>query len=345
MPIRLADIHRAILALLVCTVACAQDESATPPGSAAEFERLPPAEGACSEEVVTHVLTETVGSWRRDEMLVTGDVALTEELVAKLDPAAREKLETYHALCGAAVTYRNTEGPGVADVLMIAFDDTLNALGFFAAQRTGSAERVLLTSPAYRDDGVLHVYSLNFYFRVEVRQAHEAPLPADQYIAAGLESRLPPREELPRIIEVMPRGWVNALTVSYAPTDLLGGSPSPMAAGAERTVGGAHMRLRVIEAEDEAQAREWYTIILQRALDHGQAWEVPRLGDEAFFARDDRPALAMLEGPFLSHLTTDGSRNDAEAVMRLVGTSIRTTRPLPDSVEGACPILTPADSP
>jgi hypothetical protein len=137
----------------------------------------------------------------------------------------------------------------------------------------------------------------------------------------------------------MPRGWVNALTVSYEPTDLLGEGLSPMAAGARQMVGGAQMRLRIMEAPDETGARRWYTALLDRWLQRGKALEVPKMGQQAFFARNGGPATGMLQDRFVVHLTTDGSREDAEAIMRLVGTVIRITRPLPDDANETCPPL------
>ncbi|MGM0491843.1 MAG: DUF6599 family protein [Armatimonadota bacterium] len=330
------------VALTLCATVVAQEQPPTeerPP----ELEACPPPEGACSEDIVAHVLAEEIGSWRRQGDLVAGDVALTPQLISRLDATGQEALPTYAATCGAAVTYRNTAGPGVADVLMVGFEGELDALGFFAAQRTNSAKRVLLTSAAYRDGGVLHVYSCAFYIRVEVQEPHEQALPSDQYLAARLEVRLPQRVERPRIMDVLPRGWLNALTVSYEPTDLLGEDRSPMALGARQEVGAAMMRLQVLEAEDEAQARRWYTMMLQEALRRGRAWEIERLGDEAFFSGNGpgRRGVGMLQDTFVVHLSTDQSHDDAVSIARLVGTEIRITRQLPGEPEGYCPPLDP----
>lgn len=330
------------VAATLCASVVAQEQ---PPAESRlpDLEACPPPEGACAEEAVAHVLAEEIGSWQRQEDLVAGDVALTPQLISRLDEAGQEALPTYAATCGAAVTYHNTAGSGVADVLMIAFESELDALGFFAAGRTDAAEPVLLTSAAYRDQGVLHVYSCEFYFRVEVQEPHEQALPSDQYLAARLEVRLPQREELPRIVDVLPRGWLNALTVSYAPTDLLGDDRSPMALGTTQEVGAATMRLQVLEADDEAQARRWYTMMLEEALQRGRAWEIERLGEEAFFSSNGpgRRGVGMLQDRFVVHLSTDQSREDAVAIARLVGTQIRITRQLPDDPEGDCPPLDP----
>jgi len=328
-------------AVAVCATAPAQQRAAAPQ----ELEAAPPPEGACAEDVVSHVLIEQIGSWMRTSRPIAGDMALTPALTGKLGPDRQQALATYDALCGAVVSYRNTEGPGTADVLMIAFERPLHALGFFATGRTGLAERVLLTSAAYRDGGALHVYSGNYYLRIQAHGAHEEALPSDQYIAARLELRLPPVQGAPRIIELMPRGWVNALTVGYEPTDLLGEELSPMAAGASKMVGDAQMRVRIMEAPDEATARRWYTALLQRSLERGRAWEVARLGDEAFYMRNGSPAVVMLEDRFLAHVGTEGARDDAVAIMRLVGTAIRITQPLPDDADGYCPPLRVLHSP
>ncbi|MBD3291403.1 MAG: hypothetical protein GF393_00655 [Armatimonadia bacterium] len=327
------------LALGAGAVAAQQGES-----SRTKLEACPPPEGACAEDVVSHVLAESVDSWERVDPALSGDMTLTPALLEKLDQRARAALGVYEASCGASALYRTTDGSSSADVLMIAFDDTLNALGFFASQRTDTAERVLLTSASYRDRGVLHVYSCSFYFRVEARGAEDEALPPDQRLAARLEVRLPQREAVPRIIRVMPRGWVNALTVGYAPTDLLGESVSPMAASVTQMVGGAQMRLRIMEAPDEETGAWWYTMLLQQSLDRGRAWEVNELGDEAFHAGNGRPSVVMLQDRYLAHLSTDGVREDAVAMMRLVGTAIRITRPLPDDTDGFCPALTGSDA-
>ncbi len=333
----------AIVILMACALAGAQEDATAPaagasnyatppPVQANELKPSPPPAGSCSEDVVAHVLADPIGSWERLSVPMVGDASV----VASIPDAARELFATYAPVCGAQVGYRNTGGPGTATVAMLTFETPLNALGFFAAQRTKDARRVLLTSAAYRDQGALHVYSGWYYLRVEVTGGEDQALPPDQYLGARLEVRLPQQTAPPRIVRIMPRGWVNAVTVSYAPTDLLGDDLRPMAAGARRVVGAAHVRVRVMEAGDATEARRWYTRLLQQALDHGTAWEVARLGDEAFFAGNGRPAVGMLQDQFVAHLTTDGGRKDAEAIMRLVGTAIRTTRPLPGDAEQGC---------
>ncbi len=331
----------AIAVLTACALAGAQDDATAPaapptadattplPVQVNELKPCPPPEGSSNEDVVGHVLTDPIGSWERLSAPVVGDPSVVQSISA----SAGELFATYAPFCGAEVGYRNTAGPGTATVAMLAFETTLDALGFFAAQRTKDAKRVLLTSAAYRDGGVLHIYSGRYYLRVEATGGEDQALPPDQYLAARLEVRLPQQTELPRIVRIMPRGWVNALTVSYAPTDLLGGDLRPMAAGAGRLVGEANVQVRVMEAADGVEALRWYTRLLQEALRRGAAWEVARLGEEAFFASNGRPAVGMLQDQFVAHLTTKGTRTDAEAIMRLVGTAIRTTRPLPGDAE------------
>lgn len=331
--------HRAICCAIVMLTACAacaaQEAGESPAAAVAESDELkpcPPPEGACAEDVVSWVLIDRVGTWERVGAPVAGDPAMALPITDQV----RELFATYPPLCSASATYRSTTGPGMATVIVIAFGSTLDSLGFFAAQRSRQARRVLLTSAGYRDGGLLHVYSGWYYLRVEVTGAEKQALPPDQYLAARLEVRLPEAEELPRIIRVMPRGWVNALTVNYEPTDLLGEGLRPMAASARQMVGAADMRLRIMEAPDAAEARRWYTRLLQRSLERGRAWEVPRLGEEAFFADNGRPSMGTLQDQYVAYLTTSGKRSDAEAIMRLVGTQIRITRPLPGDADGLC---------
>jgi hypothetical protein len=339
-----------LMAIVIsCTLAGTQEqgfvpaENAPPPPPQPDPLALcPPPAGSCAEDIVAHVLTDPLGSWQRLDTPVVGDPALLREV----PPKARELLGTYSAVCGAQVGYRNTSGPGDAHVTMITFGTLLDALGFYAAQRTEDAEQVLLTSAAYRDAGVLHVYSGWYYLRVEAvagAPAEKDALPADQYLASRLEVRLPQPLELPRTLRIMPRGWVTPMSVGYAPTELLGGELRPMATVTEALVGEADVRVQVMEATDAAQARLWYTRLLQEALDRGEVREAAELGEEGYFSANGGRKVGMLQDQFVTHVWTNGTRLEAEAVMRVIGTAIRITRPLPGDEETACPPETQAE--
>ncbi|NLO04203.1 MAG: hypothetical protein GX131_00100 [candidate division WS1 bacterium] len=306
----------------------------------AALEPCPPPEGSCAEDVALHVLDAQIGTWERMGSVIEGDPALLPELAPE-DPRL---LEIYRPVCAAGAQYRNLEGPGEGFVTILAFPSFLDAVGYFGAQRTEDATRVLVTSAAYRDAGVLHMQSSFYYFRIEVTGVPEQALPADQYLGARFEVRLPQRPDLPRPLRIMPRGWINSLTVSYEPVEILGNGAAPMAAAVRREIGKAQMRVRVIPAADEDEAARLYTEALGRGLERGQAWDVPRLGEEAFRSELDGDLwLVMLQDSFLVDLTSDGEMSDAEAVMRLMGTAVRVSRPLPGDVIG--PLCLPAIEP
>ncbi|HCA46518.1 MAG TPA: hypothetical protein DEP45_03885 [Armatimonadetes bacterium] len=282
------------------------------------------------------MLTDPIGAWQRLDSPVAGDPAL----LSAIPSAAQELLQTYSPVCGAQAAYRNTAGPGEAEIAMLAFGSVLDALGFYAAQRTQDAEQVLLTSAAYRDAGVLHVHSGWYYLRVEAvggPPVEKDALPADQYLASRLEVRLPQQLQLPRVLRIMPRGWVTPMTVGYAPTESLGGELRPMAAMTEALVGEADVRVQVMEARDLAEARVWYTRLLEVALEEGEVREAADLGVEGYFTANGGRRAGMLQDQFVAHLWTNGTRLEAEAIMRLVGTAIRITRPLPGDEERECP--------
>ncbi|MEA3400848.1 MAG: DUF6599 family protein [Armatimonadota bacterium] len=280
------------------------------------------AEDASDADVVQQVLAETLGTWQRE-----GPSAVLSP--AQLRNREGEAVETYQATCGATARYRNAEGPGTAEVLVIAFESRLDALGFLSAQRTGDARLVVLTLPAYRDSGVLHARSGRYYLRVTARGTPTEALPADQHLAAEVE--LPPPGARLRLLDLIPRGWITPLTVSYAPTDLLGEDVSPKALSVEHLLGTKLIRLTVMQAEDVTGARRYYTLLLQQALQADKVREMRRLGEEAFVTRrDDAPAIGMRQDEFVAYVTDVPNLVDGEAIMRMVGTAIRTSRPLPE---------------
>ncbi|MGC9320599.1 MAG: DUF6599 family protein, partial [Armatimonadota bacterium] len=265
----------------------------------------------------------TLGTWHRAGPPSSLSRDQLPEVVGKA-------LGAYQATCGATAAYRNAAGPGTADAMVIAFESRLDALGFFSAQRTDGARLVVLTSAAYRDSGAIHAHSGRYYLRVTADGAPTEALPADQYLAARLEMRLPQPGARPRLLEVIPRGWITPLTVSYAPTHLLGDDLSPMALTVEHLLGTRRIRVTVMQVEDQAAARLHYTLLLQHTLQAARVREVRQLGEEAFISRlDDSAAIGMRQDEFLAYVTGIPDRDDAEAVMRLVGTAIRTSRPLP----------------
>lgn len=293
-----------------------------------DLQPVPPPEGACAEETIAHVLTEEeVGAWRRVSEVTVGEA----DEIESLTDADLELLGTYQAECAAVAEYADGDGAGRARVLVIAFNRRLHALGFFTAQREDGAKRVLLTSAAFRNEpGKLHAQSTHYYLRVEVTGVRPGALPPDQYLAARFEVRLPAPTERPRLLRVIPRGWVNELTVNYEPTTIFGEEMAPMALKVRQEIGRSKLLVQAIELEPEADVEQCYTLLLQGALEAGRAWEVRGLGEEAFAARDGALSMAMRQDEFLVHVSGDVSRKDAEATLRLIGTLIRTSRPLPE---------------
>lgn len=314
----------ALCAAALALLACSGTVSAQPsPDLVAE----PPAAGSTEIDVVCHVLADGIGDWRRTEELTVDDAAL----IARLTERDRELLGVYDAVCGSEAHYIDAETNRHADVLMIAFADRLQALGFFTAQREEGAGRVLLTSAAFRNQsGVLHVLSGLYYLRVEAPAVETDALPPDRRIAARLEVRLPEVPPLPRMMRLMPHGWINELTVSYAPTALLGEDFAPMALEVQRELGDARVRAQVINLGSQAEAQRRFTALLDREIDRGRIRELRGLGQDAYSSIGGPVRVTMLQDEFIAHVTGEVGPHDAEAVMRLLGILIRITRPLPE---------------
>lgn len=290
-----------------------------------DLQRTPPPEGSSDPDVVSHVLADELGTWRRDGSMTMAQA----EGLPEIAPDESALLETYRARCGAVASYRATESRGSAQVLHIIFAETLDALGFFAAHRGDDARLIVLTSPAFREDGVLHVCSGRSYVRVQAQTPPTEGLPADQYLAARIEMRLPMSGEQPRLLDLLPRGWFDALTVAYAPTKLLGERAPPKALTVSRMLGDTRIELTIIPSVTVARARAVYTMVLRQQMQRGRAFEAPRLGEEAFVVRDGGAVcLGMRQDEYVTCVSA-GSRRNAEAVVRLIGSAIRTSRPLP----------------
>lgn len=279
---------------------------------------------ACDGDVFEHVFAAELKGWRRVGEVRTGPLTGHPALAGLSDLLTR-----YHAVCGAAATYRDTEGSHRAEVVLIAFDNQLDALGFFSAQRGPEAQRVILTSLAYRDRGGLHAQSGRFYLRVEATGPPTQALQPDHDLAARLEEGLPKVTEPPRIVSFFPRRWLTSLAVAYAPAFLLGDDP-PMAFSISRDLPLKRVDIFVADVKTEARALALYTDLLERTLATGRVYEVPRLGQEAFkFRERGCPIMVMRQDEFLSWVCGEPVGDDAEALLRLLGTAIRTSRPLP----------------
>lgn len=290
-----------------------------------ELTAAPPPAGACDEDVLAHVLADRLDTWLRSEPATVTTAAAIEDLSEHA-----QLLQTYRAGCAAATTYRTADGTATARVCLVAFDSYLNALGFFAAQRTSDARRVILTSNAYRQDGVLHVQSGRYYLRIVAEGATTEALPPDQHLAARLEVRLPRVEQLPRLLKLFPRKWLTALTLNYGPTDALGAVAAPMGLTVRHEIGAQPVSVLIIEAANKAEARRWYAAMLAEVLKHGPAYEMLELGEEAFWTQlGTGVTVGMCQDEFLVRISAAPRLNDAEALARLVGSAIRTSRPLP----------------
>lgn len=287
--------------------------------------RLVPAPAeACDADVFAHVLAAELKGWTRVSEVRTEPPA-EQPALAGLGGL----LALYDPVCAAAATYRSAEGTALAEALLVAFGNQLDALGFFGAQRGPDASRVLLTSLAYRDLGVLHAQSGRFYLRVEATAPPTQALQPDQDLGARLEEGLPQVTELPRLVALFPRKWLTSLSVSHAPAKLLGDDP-PMAFSVTRDLPLKAVEVAVADVGTEAHALSMYTDLLQRTMATERAYEVARLGQEAFSSRDRGcPIMVMRQDHFLGWVCGDPVGNDAEALLRLLGTAIRTSRPLP----------------
>lgn len=290
-----------------------------------EALRLSPAPAdASAPEVLRWVLAPQVEGWVRVGEVITDRVREHPALAN-----VQDKLTMYRFQCGASATYEDTDGQRRAEVLLLAFDSELDALGFFAAQRGPEAVRVLLTALAYRDRGVLHAQSGRYYLRVRATGPPTAALQPDQHLAARLEEGLPPVIERPRMLAFFPRKWLTALVVSYGPAPLLGAA-SPMVLRVSRDLPLQRVEIAVADVGSEAAALALYTRVLESTMASVRTFEVPRLGQEAFACRTGRcPVMVMRQDEFLGWVCGDSAAHDAEPLLRLLGTAIRTSRPLP----------------
>ncbi len=292
-----------------------------------DLELCPPPAEMNDEQTVGWILVEQLGTWQRTELVT---VMIPGE-VSAMSQRDLELLSTFGAVCGAMARYANTEGPGTAEVLEVTFASWLDALGFFSAQQTEDAERVLLTSAAFRAGGALHVHSGRHYLRVTTHDTPRQALPADQYLGARLEVRLPQRPDLPRLLAIFPQSWLSAVTVRYGPSEVLTEEPRPMTLSVTHTLGRARIVVHALQAESERDAREYYTRLLQQAMKSGRAFNITDLGEEAFAAENtDRVTMAIRQDQFVAYIADGTNREDAEAVLRLLGIAVRTSEPLPE---------------
>ncbi len=296
-------------------------------GDVDDLAPCPPPPGASDAEVVSHLLAQDLGTWRR-EAFSTAD----HGEIASLTPADSDLLALYGAEHASSARYRNTDGPGTATALAVSFPGALEALGFLAAHRTDQAHLVLLRSAAFRDGGVLHSRAGRYYLRVQSSETRTQALPADQYLAARIEVRLPDDLERPRLLALLPPNWDSPLAVSYGPTDLLGEGLSPLGLIVHRQVGAAPIAVTILELEDPAEAARSYTLMLERAMGEATVYAIDRLGEEAFrFRTGGGHVVGMRQDEYVAYVDGAARPQVAEGVMRLIGSAIRTSRPLPES--------------
>ncbi len=301
--------------------------SARAQATTSEPQLTPAPQGASDAEVIAHVLTEEIGSWRRAEPVIPQAPARIEALSGQTDALA-----LYGAQLGGHARYRESESGIAADVTLVGFPSYLDGLGFFSALRTGEARRVLLASNAYRQDGVLHAWSGRWYMRVHAEGVKADGLPPDQQLAGELERGLPPvgEDEVPRLVDLLLREWITSVSISYRPTELLGDGQPPMALIVSHDIGLEPVSVQVIDAGDPERARRWYTDILARVIERTGAFAIAGLGEEGFGARlESGWAAGIVQDQYVGYVSGASDRNDAEALARLVGVAIRTTRPLP----------------
>ena len=91
------------------------------------------------------------------------------------------------------------------------------------------------------------------------------------------------------------------------------------------------MTVAVIELADADGARAHYTRLLEHAVSLGTPREVRQLAAEAFVCENTiwGACLGLWQDEFVAWGCTTGEVSEAEAIMRLVASEIRITRPLP----------------
>jgi len=221
-------------------------------------------------------------------------------------------------------------------VTLLEMGSALEALGVFAADRPDTPQRVPLASPAYWHEGTLRLFSGLCYMQLRPDRDDEHGLAVAQQLALQLETRFPPLERRPRIMSVMPRRYLNPYLLDWGLLDICGDGSARKTLVATRKIGDQLLTISVVECADEVAARETWTRLLNVALREGPARELSGVGEEGFTGSggDGLVCAAIWQDEFVAVATGAVSGADAEALLRIVGMRIRTTRPLPHVASG-----------
>ena len=286
---------------------------------------------ATSEEIARHVLDEAKAPWQR----LSPVQVLSPEGLAEVDAHLAAAAEGYEVVTCATTRFRLAED-GEVQVTLLGMCSALDALGVFAADRPDSPQRVALASPAYWHEGALRLFAGRRYLELRPDRDDEGGLAISQQLALQLEMRFPPPERRPRIMSVMPRRYLNPYLLRWGLVDICGDGHAQKTLVGTREVGDRPLTISVIECADAMEARETCTRFLNVALQEGRALELSGVGEEGFAGSgsDGLVCAAMWQDEFVAVATGDVSSADAEAMLRIVGMRIRTTRPLPQITSG-----------
>lgn len=277
--------------------------------------------------MLEHVLAESLGTWQRGGGLtLVGPTELPGQM-----PDEAEEILDYDFELAARGAYTDTGGAATAQVTMLAFASPLDGLGVFARRRAEMSAQAATVRAGYLEGANLHLYAGRFYLRITPGAEGEEGAQQAHSLAAQIESRLPQTVEPPRLMRVLPRRWLRPFRANYARSELFGEGEPPRALTGEHELGDQPVRLVAVQARDSKQAREDYRRLLAHLQQEAEMVPLQALGEQAFLVQHPRYGLCvgMLQDEFVAAALGTPSPQDAEALMRLVGTRIRTTRPLP----------------
>ena len=283
------------------------------------------------DDVARHVLGEATAPWQR----LSPVQIVSPDGLAEVDARLASTAEGHKVVTCATARFKLTED-GEVEATLLEMGSALGALGVFAADRPESPQRVALASPAYWHGGALRLFAGRWYLELRPDRDDERGLAIAQQLALQLEMRFPPPERRPRIMGVMPRRYLNPYLLRWGPVDICGDGGAQKALVGTREVGDRPLTISVIECADAVAARETWTRFLNVALQEGRALEMPGVGEEGFTGSgsDGLVCAAMWQDQFVAMATGDVNSVDTEAILRIVGMRIRTTRPLPYVTSG-----------
>lgn len=285
----------------------------------------------CDDDLARHIMDEAKAPWQRlSPVQIFSPDGLTE-VDARLAAAA----DGYEIVTGATARF-GLPDDGQVQVTLLEMNSALDALGVFAADRPESPQRVALASPAYWHEGALRLFAGRWYLHLRADRNDEIGLALTQQLALQLEMRFPPTQRRPRIMNVMPHRYLNPYLLDWGLVDICGDGCARNTLVGTCRIGDQPLTISVVECADAQAAREIWTQLLNAALRRGRTIELPDVAAEGFTggASGGRICAAIWQDEFVVIATGDTSREDAEALLRIVSVHIRTTRPLPHITSG-----------